>query len=225
MGRKQERIPATLRLLIVDDQPIVRAGLKMLLEADALFRVTVTGESSEAVSIARKKKTDVVIIGAALPDDRAFVEAARLVAIQSPPKVIFLDERVHQLRAHLAIEVPGASYLIRTDSFHSLADAVKRVAAGERIFCDSIQSRIRHGSRGLYLEPTDGGAELITRLTRCEIEVLRLLSLGNSVIECANVLRRSPSTVDNHRSNVMKKLDLHKISQLTRFAMHTGLID
>jgi two-component system response regulator NreC len=215
-----------LRLLIIDDQSLVCEGLKMLFETATSYRVVVINNADEAVLAARRERTDVVILDAALPDDQAFDEGHRLAAMQHAPKVIFLDEDVSQLRAHLAFEVPGSSYLVKSEPFGRVVDAVPRVVAGERVFCEAIQARIRDDSSyGLQLVPIDDDDDPLAALTRCELEVLRLLALGHSVRDCADQLKRASSTVDNHRSNIMKKLDLHKIAQLTRFAIHQGLID
>ena len=218
-------MPPALRLLIIDDQPLVCEGLKMLIETATSYRVVMIDNADEAVLATRRERADVVILDAALPDDQAFDEGHRLAAMRQAPRVIFLDQEVCQLRAHLALEVPGSSYLVKSEPFERVVDAVPRVVAGERVFCEAIQARIRDDSSGLHLVPIDDEDDPLAALTHRELEVLRLLALGHSVRDCAGLLKRAPSTVDNHRSNIMKKLDLHKISQLTRFAMHTGLID
>ena len=138
--------------------------------------------------------------------------------------LLVLDDRPHEIRLAQILSNSSASYFTRAAGSQALAAAFEEILAhGRRVFDPALASRIRHTGRGFQL---DGLPETrsIALLSPREREVMRLLAGGRSVRQCAQTLGLSESTIDNHKSRLMKKLALHKSSELTCQAIREGLI-
>jgi two-component system response regulator NreC len=151
----------------------------------------------------------------------AFEMAAELVQRSPQTRLLVVDEEVHPLHVHRSLHVGGAGYWTKHTPFDQLFQAVKRIAAGQWCFCPEVREQLIHADGRWHLRPSSRIAA--ARLTNRESQVMTLLAEGLSVKQCAERLKLSPHTIDNHKSRLMGKLGLHKMSELVRLAMSRGM--
>ncbi len=122
------------------------------------------------------------------------------------------------------LSTPRVGYFTRNEPFSDLAAGIQGLARGERAFGPCVKNHIHHTPRGWQLNYDQGDSNLAA-LTPREFEVLKLVAQGHSVKDCAELLDLAPSTVDNHKARLMKKLGVHKTLDLARLAIREGLVN
>ncbi len=138
--------------------------------------------------------------------------------------LLVLDDRLYEGRLASLLPMPAVSYLTRQAGFEALqAATLKIVSEGQRLFEPAVQERLCRTRSGLKLQKRSGRPS-VAELTSRELEVMKILATGYSVRDCAEQLQLAESTIDNHKSRLMKKLDIHKTVQMTHFAIREGLI-
>jgi DNA-binding NarL/FixJ family response regulator len=138
-------------------------------------------------------------------------------------RLVLLDDAVHDTHVRTALRLGAAGYWTKQESFIEIADRIQRVAIGETVYCPHVASRLVSDENGLRLAPPDASSRF-HQLTPREFELLPHLARGLTVKQVASLMSLSPSTVDNHKSRIMKKLNVHKTAELTRIAIREGLI-
>jgi DNA-binding NarL/FixJ family response regulator len=217
-------IRATLRLLVVTRYRLDGEALAALFHAHTEFRVlSATTSLDVAATVCRHRRPDVVVMGADLIDGLSCRDLRSFVRPLGDVPILVLDAEVHEGRLSAVLELPVAGYFTRGASHPELVEGVRRLARGERSFESGIESYVLRSSAGRRFCHAPHASPLGT-LTSREMEVLRLTALGNTVKACAEILKLAPSTVDNHKSRLMKKLGVHKSLDLTRLAIREGLI-
>lgn len=151
----------------------------------------------------------------------AFEMASQLVKRSPRTRLLFVDQEVHPLHVHRSLHVGGAGYWTKHTPFDQLFQVVKRIATGQCCFCPEVREQLIHTKGRWRLKPSSRIAA--AKLTNRESQVMILLAEGLSVKQCAEQLRLSPHTVDNHKSRLMSKLGVHKMSELVRLAMSWGM--
>ena len=211
------------RIVIVEDHTILREGLRALLSAEPLFDVVGEAEDGRAaIRCCEDLLPDLVLMDLSMPRMHGF-EAIKEIKRQSPDvKIIALT--VHKTEEYiLATLQAGADGYVLKDATHSeLVMAIRHVLTGKRYLSPGISEKVIEG----YLE---GKETLKTRsawdtLTRREREILKLIAEGYKNKEVGDHLCISLKTVEKHRANLMKKLDLHNAAELTAFAVDKGLV-
>lgn len=203
----------TVTVLLVDDHPVVRAGLRAVLEADDAVRVVgeaATGE--EALTRAAELHPDVVLCDLRLGagwDGIQTTEALR--TLQPSPAVLILTTFDRDAEVLGAIEAGAAGYLLKDVDPAVIVDGIRRAAAGEVVLASSLAARVLKGVR----DP---------RLTGREIEVLRLLDRGSTNKEIARTLFISEATVKSHLAHIFTKLTVDSRSRAIHVARERGLI-
>jgi two-component system response regulator NreC len=217
------RTPQPIRVVLADDHPIVRAGLRALLESQPdMVVVGEAGTASEAVDLVRQTTPDVAVLDISMPGGG--LEALReIAALKLPTRVLILTVHAEE-RYLLPVLQAGGSGYVRKASLHTdLLDAIRTVAAGE-VFVDPdaarmlLQGYLDQVKRGEVQDP----AQLLSERER---EVLRLTAAGYTAQEIAEQLYLSPKTVETYRHRVMQKLGFSRRSELVRFALQIGLLD
>ncbi len=213
---------APRNLLIVDDHGLVREGLVALFRAEDQFEVAAAGVA-EAAWMAQRFSPHVVLINLASTDGRPIQTARSIIAMQPVPSVIFLDDAVNP--DHLArMTALGASgYWTKRASFKQLLDGIERVLDGGTSYCPMAEKHLAAASKGLRPRLADG-ARLPAKLSPREAEILVLVVQGHTVKECARLLKISPSTIDNIKSRLMRKLGAHRLADLVRIAVKNGWV-
>jgi DNA-binding NarL/FixJ family response regulator len=212
-----------LRILIADDHDVVRHGLRALLQGHEGWEVC--GEASDgrdAVEKAALLKPDLAILDVGMPNLNG-LDATRQI-LRSDPHVMVLvltiDESDQLIRA--ALEAGARGFLLKSDAAHDLVGAVEALQQHRTFFTSKVRELARNDfSRGS--EATARGL-IRDRLTLREREVVQLLAEGKTTKEAAARLGMSTKTAETHRSNIMRKLNLHSVSQLVLYALRNHLV-
>ena len=213
---------STIRLLLVDDHQIVRAGLRMLFAAEP--EVEIIGEASsgaEAVAAIETLTPDVVLMDVAMPGMGGIEATRRIKAVQ--PKVAVLALTMHEDEEYFfEMLAAGASgYVPKRAAPDDLMSAIRIVKQGDVYIYPSLARLLVKD----FLHRSETSApETREELTSREQEVLTFIAEGNSNREIAEALVISVKTVDRHRENIMRKLQLHNRVELVKYAIEKGLI-
>ena len=213
-----------VRVLIVDDHDIVRAGIRMLLDAQP--DMAVVGEASdgrEAIEMAGSMKPDVVLMDISMPGVTG-IEATRVIKeANSRVEIVGLTMHAEDRYFFQLLQAGASGYVVKGASPHELLDAVRAASRGEAYIHSSLQRKLI-GDYVSRAEANDQGSTL-KNLTERELEVLRLIVDGLTSREIADSLVISSNTVDRHRQNIMSKLGLHNRAELVRYAISKGLVE
>ena len=209
-----------IRVLIADDHPVVRQGLRTFLELqDDIEIVAEATDGGDAVAKVRELKPDVVLMDLVMPQLDG-IEAIRQVREVSPTsKVIVLTSFDDREKVYLSVKAGAAGYLLKDADPQELAEAIRTVQRGDALLNPSIAAK-------LMQEVAAGGPRAAGEtLTARELEVLRHLARGMSNKEIAGALVLSEKTVKTHVSNILGKLQLADRTQAALFAVREGLAD
>jgi DNA-binding NarL/FixJ family response regulator len=213
-----------LKILIADDHPLICLGLHALLEAQPGWSICADAVSgSEAIRLALKHRPDVVITSISLPEING-LDAARQIRRDSPEtEVVILTQHSSDKLVAEAYAAGVLGYVLKTDNLRLLIAAVETVAQHRPFFSGSV-SGIAEG--GQSLEDAIVAKERRTRrlLTPREREIVQRISEGQSNKEIAAALGISAKTVDSHRTNIMRRLQLRSVIDLVRYAIRETLI-
>jgi DNA-binding NarL/FixJ family response regulator len=211
-----------IRVLVVDDEALVRSGLRLILEAAG--DIAVVGEArdgAEAVSAVRRLRPQVVLMDVRMPDMDGLVAAERIIRSDDPPKVIMLttfdlDEHVHR-----ALRAGAVGFLLKDTPPRDLAAAVRTVAAGNAMLAPTVTRRLigSFAERG----PVPAAQERFTLLTERERQVVRAVARGLSNAEIGRELTMREATVKTHLSRSLAKLGLTNRVQAAILAYEAGL--
>ena len=207
-----------VRVMVVDDHPVWRDGVRGDLEASG--RAVVVAEAAdggEAIERAREVMPELVLMDLNLPTVRG-VEAIRRIVEESPHvKVLVLSASAEEADVLEAVKVGASGYLLKSATAAEVAEAVTRVRAGEPVFSPSLAALVLGEFRRMSSAATEPG------LTARETEVLKFVAKGYTYREIADKLVISVKTVQNHVQNILTKLQLSKRYELMRYAIHRGL--
>ena len=202
-------------VLLVDDHPVVRSGLRAVLEAADGVRVVgevATGE--EAIELADRLRPDVVLCDLRLGEGIDGIRAtAALRGLDPAPAVLILTTFDRDAEILGAIEAGAAGYLLKDVAPHVIVDGIRRAAAGGMVLAPELASRVLRGVR-----------DPLPRLTDREIEVLRILATGATNKEISRTLYVTEATVKSHLAHIFTKLDVDSRSRAIHRARETGLI-
>jgi DNA-binding NarL/FixJ family response regulator len=216
---------AAIRIVIADDQQIVRDGFAALLDSQSDFTVVGTAsDGEEATRLCRSLQPDVVLLDVRMPGTDG-IEATRLLAADAdPPRVLILttfdlDEYVYD-----ALRAGASGFLLKDVTAERLFDAVRIIAAGDALLAPSVTRRLISEFARQRSAPAAAVIPRLDQLTRRETEVLRLLAEGLSNPEIADRLVVTEETVKTHVSRVLRKLGLRDRTQAVITAYETGLV-
>jgi DNA-binding NarL/FixJ family response regulator len=208
-----------IRLLIADDHPIVRAGLRRIVEEDKSIVVTAEAASGdEALSALRQSAVDLVLLDVTMPG-ASFTDTLRRLREEHPTvKVLVLSVHPEDQWAVRALRAGASGYLTKDHSPEQLLDAVRRVYRGGRYVSPTLAERLAAQlGPGLAQAPHEA-------LSDREFDVLRGLGTGLSVKEIAAKLGLSPKTVSTYRTRLMEKMHLASAADIVRYVAQHGLI-
>jgi DNA-binding NarL/FixJ family response regulator len=213
-----------IKVVVTDDQDLVREGLRMMLEAEADIEVVgEAGDGKEALDVARRLDPDVLLMDVRMPELDGIEATARLVAGGGRARVLVLttfdlDEYVYR-----AMKAGASGFLLKDATREQLAAAVRTVAAGDALLAPAITRRL---IEDFCHRPPPGPdlPEAAAGLSGRESEVLRLLARGLSNAEIAGELFLSEATVKSHVARVLQKLRLRDRVQAVVFAYETGVV-
>jgi two-component system response regulator NreC len=212
----------TIRVLIADDHKIMLAGLRSLLEKQADLEVVGEAENGrKAVQMAQEKKPDVVVMDVSMPDLNGIEAATQIKESLPETRVIALSMHSDKRFVMGMLRAGAAGYLLKDCASQELANAIAQVAAGKKYLSPEITGVVIDDF--LQGGSSEEGATVASALSAREREVLQLIAEGWSTKQIASHLYVSIKTIETHRRQIMKKLDLHSIADLTKYAIREGL--
>lgn len=213
-----------IRIVIVDDHDLVRAGLRAILEQDGQFEVVgECGDGQDAIRLAVRLKPDIVLMDVHLPGGIGGLEATEAIVKDCPEtQVIVLTQYENREYIRRAIRIGARGYLLKRSVASQLKDAIRTVHAGQRYLHPSVADELVDlVTTGRSLEDPEDDYD---RLTPREKQVFKLLAEGKTSRDISKYLTISLKTAMTHRTNLMEKLNMHSRSELIRYAVRKAII-
>ena len=214
------------KLIIVDDHPMFREGLKSIIAQNPELEVIgETGEGKAALKMAKNLQPDLVLMDISLPDMSGIDLSSAIKRILPETRILMISMHAKIDYITAAFQAGAKGYVVKDAPSGKILQAVELVSRGEYFLDASVARQVVERLAGLpgnQIKIADAAYE---SLTRREQEILRLIAEGQSSKEIADRLSISPKTVENHRTNIMAKLDLHSTMEMVRYAAKLGLID
>lgn len=215
------------RVVIVDDHPVVRRGLRALF--DERSGIDVCGELTtgvQAVEFVKKNKPDLVIMDLTLPEMNG-LDAARAIRQDSPStQILILSMHFSEELAREVLRAGALGYVLKSDADTELLAAVDHARRHLPFFTSTLaRTMTQNFVEGPTAAPADAGPVPGTPLTEREVQVVQLLAEGKSNKEVAAALSVSTRTIESHRNHIMKKMNFASFSELVRFAIRANLVN
>ena len=210
-----------LRLLLVEDHALVRAGMRALLQKiEGIEVIADVGDGWEAIKSVQTDPPDLVLMDIAMPGLNGLDATARIVKESPTTRVILLSMYANEEYLRQALQVGASGYLLKGAELAELELALKTVARGERYLTPAV---VKYAIEA-YREKSEGQTGPLAKLSMRQREILQLVAEGQTTKDIAQRLSLSVKTVETHRSQLMERLDIHDVPGLVRFAMRVGVI-
>jgi DNA-binding NarL/FixJ family response regulator len=212
-----------VRVLLVEDHTIVRQGLRRLLEEKGVEVVGEAEDGRKGFESARNLEPDVVVMDISMPRLGGIEATRRIRKELSATKVIMLTIHLDENYIFKALDAGANAYLVKETASEDLYEAIEAVMRGETYFSPKIPQKVIKS----YKKMVKSGKKVdeFSRLTNREREILQLIAEGFTSKQIGEMLYISDKTVENHRANIMGKLDIHDTAGLVRYAVRIGLVD
>ena len=214
-----------LRILIADDHDVVRRGIKSLIESRAQWQVCDEAHSGrEAVAKAEETKPDIVVLDISMPELNGLEAARRIRKVSPNSEILILSMHYsHQLIKEI-LDAGVRGFVVKSDSDRDLITALETLANHKPFFTSTATEVMLTNFQRPCSIPAPGEMRS-SRLTSREREIVQLLSEGKSSKEVASSLGISVKTAETHRANIMRKLEIHSVSELVRYAVRNQIIE
>ena len=215
----------TVRILVADDHDIIRRGLKQLLTSRPGWEVCGEAKTGrEAVTLAEQLKPEIVVMDISMPDLNGLEAARRIHKLFPKTGILILTLHFSDQLLRDIVEAGARAYIMKSDADRDLISAIEALANHRTFFTARAAEMLldRFSMRNSVPGPE---AHLRNRLTSREREIVQLLAEGKSSKEVAVALGISVKTAETHRANIMKKLDMHSVSEVVRYAIKNQIIE
>ena len=212
---------ATVRVVIADDQNLFRSGLVRLLEADP--RIQIVGQAADGLDVVKKVgalKPDVVLMDLKMPNLDGIEATRRIVAEHPEVKVLILTTFESDSYVLQALRAGASGYVLKDSQVDAIVSSMLAVMSGERVMASAVANRVID-----MLTGTSTPKEFYDGLTAREVEILKLIAIGQANKQIARRLEISEKTVRNHVSNMYEKLNIYDRSQAVLYAVRKGLVE
>ena len=206
------------RVLLADDHQIVRQGLRSLLEKAGHEVVGEASDGREALKLARTLLPDIAVLDLSMPLLNGLDAAHEIRRIAPQIKTILLTMYTDKGYVLQALRAGARGYVLKTQAAEDLIRAIREISRGEVYLSPGVALSVVDA----YLQKTDPAADPLTPRER---QTLQLIAEGKSTKEIARVLSISFKTAESHRNRIMKKLDIHQVAGLVRYAIRRGLVN
>ena len=209
------------RILLADDHKIIRDGLRSLLGKEEDMVVVAEAENGrKALQLTRKLGPDVIIMDVSMPDLNGIDAARQIIGEQPGIQIVALSMHSEKQFVEGMLKAGVSGYLLKDTAFEELIKAIRVVCAGKKYLSPDVTDIVLHE----FISPTvTTDDQPATALTIREREVLQLIAEGRTTREIASKLNISVKTVETHRKNIMDKLGLHTVAELTKYAVREGI--
>ena len=209
------------RILIADDHDIVRKGLRALVEEEPSWQVVAdVQDGRSAVAKTQELKPDIAILDIAMPSLNGLDATKQIVKVDPDTKVLILTMHDSERLIQHVLSAGARGYLMKSDAGRDLVVAIRALLLGQTFFTQKVAQIVLDTFTGKKTTTTEGD---IQSLTAKEREVVQLLAEGKCSKEAADVLNVSTKTLDTHRSNIMRKLGCHSVTDVVRYAIRNHL--
>jgi len=214
-----------IRVLIVDDHSLMRAGIRALFQNSADIRVVgESGDGHNALELMRELSPDVVLMDISMPGLNGLEVAARARKEMPRTRIVFLSMHGGDEYVLRALEVGAAGYVLKDSETSELELAIRSAVKGEAFLSPAVSTKVI----GSFVSQLSGAHKSrptpYEQLTTRQREVLQLLAEGYTAKEIAEKTRLSINTVETHRTNIMNRLNIHDVAGLVRYAISKGII-
>ena len=210
-----------LRILVADDHEVVRRGLVSLIQARAEWEVCgEAGDGREAVEKAFHLRPDVVILDLGMPSLNGLEATRQILKISPNARILILTLHDSDQVVREVLNAGARGFLLKSDAARDLVAAIDALRHDKTYFTSKVAAMVTDGS----LKPGTPGTAGRNRLTPREREIVQLLAEGKSTKEVAVALGLSVKTAETHRSNIMRKLQLHSVSDLVLYAVRNNIV-
>jgi len=209
-----------IRVVLADDHKMILAALRSMLEKETDIAVVgEAGDGAALLELVARTMPDVAVVDIGMPGMNGIEATQRLLVGQPRLKVIALSAYSDKRFVLEMLNAGAKGYLIKASAGDELSRAIRAIAQGRTYLCPEVAGTIVEAARGKTSLAGNAGVHLGRR----EREVLALLAEGNNSSEIAARMHIAASTVEVHRRNIMRKLDLHSVAELTKYAIREGL--
>jgi DNA-binding NarL/FixJ family response regulator len=213
-------VPLVTRILVADDHPIVRSGLRKVLDAQPDLEVVAeAADGTEAVELALAEQVDLAILDVSMPRKTGIQAAAELRKRRPEMKVLMLSMYDNEQFLYESLRAGASGYVLKSDADQDIVEACRRTMRGQSfLYPSAVTTLVRD-----YIERGQTG-EQFDILTPRELQVVKLIAEARPSKEIARELVISIKTVERHRANILDKLGMSDRVELTRYAIRRGLI-
>lgn len=213
-----------IRIAVVEDETLIREGLRALIgQTTGLECAFAYSNHVEAIRAAEFAPPDLALLDVTAPDTLGPLGINLWTERLPQVRIVLFDDMVRDVHIRLALRTCAAGYVTKRDPFAEWVSVIHHSLRDEPAFSETVRQRLRRTPRGWELQHENNSPGLHS-LTPRETEVLSYLAQGFTGKQCSAFLGISPSTVDNHKSRIMRKLNVRKTVELTRLALREGLV-